>query len=169
MPFTPFHFGPGVLVKSLVGRRFWLSSFLAANVLIDIEVFYLIYTGQRPLHRFWHTYIGGGIAGIASGLIMFALISTLGPKFALDLLGKWTAKKDRLRAATDSLLAGLIGGVSHVFLDSLVHSDIRPFWPLDEKNELARSVPAGSLYFWLMVSGLVGGVIWLRWWLLAKD
>ena len=128
MPFTPFHFGPGLLVKSLAGKRFWLTSFVAANVLIDFEVLYLIYRGQRPLHQFLHTYLGGSVAGIVAGLGVFAVVWFVGPRFAPDLYKRLFCKSDRLREAAASIVAGLIGGVSHVFLDSLIHHDVRKFW-----------------------------------------
>jgi hypothetical protein len=35
MPFTPFHFGPGALLKSIFPRSVSLSAFVASQVLID--------------------------------------------------------------------------------------------------------------------------------------
>jgi len=51
MPFTPFHFGPGLLIKVCVPRWFWFTSFVLANVLIDCEVLYYMRVGEPPLRR----------------------------------------------------------------------------------------------------------------------
>ena len=70
MPFTPFHFGPGLFVKAWGPRRFWLTSFVVANILIDVEVLYFLWRNDPPIHRYLHTYVGGiamGPAGLRKG------------------------------------------------------------------------------------------------------
>ena len=37
MPFTPFHFGPGALLKSFLRHRFSFVTFVASQVVIDFE------------------------------------------------------------------------------------------------------------------------------------
>jgi membrane-bound metal-dependent hydrolase YbcI (DUF457 family) len=61
----------------------------------------------------------------------------------------------------DSGIAGIVGGVSHVFLDSLMHRDMHPFWPIVEGNALAGLVGVGNLHILLAASGVLGGLVWL--------
>lgn len=61
---TPWHLGPGLAAKSVLGRRMSLVAFMAAQVLMDGEVVLHIYTGARPLHAFMHTYIGATVAAV---------------------------------------------------------------------------------------------------------
>ena len=37
MPITPFHFGPGALVKVIVPKHFSWTIFALSNILIDLE------------------------------------------------------------------------------------------------------------------------------------
>ncbi len=79
MPLTPFHFGPGLLAKACSPRRFWLSSFVVANVLIDVEVLYFLYHRSPPLHRTLHTYAGGLGMGLVAAAATF-LVATFGTR-----------------------------------------------------------------------------------------
>jgi hypothetical protein len=55
MPFTPYHFGPNGFVGLLFRRWIDVPVFLAANVLIDLEVIAdkHIQPGW-PVHQVWH-------------------------------------------------------------------------------------------------------------------
>ena len=49
MPFTPFHFGVGLAVKSAIPGRFHLGFFVVLQVIIDLESLYnLVHTLPRP-------------------------------------------------------------------------------------------------------------------------
>ena len=65
------------------------------------------------------------------------------------------------RRLVDSLAAGVIGGVSHVFLDSLMHRDMHPFWPFATGNALAGVIGIGTLHGVLGLSGFFGVALWL--------
>lgn len=161
IPFTPFHFGPGLLVKACIPRSFWFSSFVAANVLIDVEVLVYIVRNDPPIHRHLHTYVGGAGIGILAGVLMFATMKLLrrcrinSDHFASGL----TTTKSAMLG--QSLIAGLVGGVSHILLDSLMHRDMRPWWPLSDENGLAGMVSVGSLHGGCALAGLFGLVLLL--------
>ena len=127
MPFTPFHFGPGLLAKSLAPGRFSWSAFAAAQVLIDCETLYYILRREYPLHRELHTFVGATSAGLAAAVLL--------PGLRLLAPGPVTRLKEfdpflKSEVSTTGILAGgLIGGASHPFLDGLMHGDIRPFSP----------------------------------------
>lgn len=161
MPFTPFHFGPGVLVKACLPQQFWLTSFMAANVLVDLEVLYYLRQNEPPLHRHWHTYLGGSVAGITAGVLMFATAWVA----VAFLPASWQALKRlrstrRVRLLSESLLSGLVGGISHIVLDSFMHHDMHPFWPLWDGNNLAGMIGVGALHGALAVSGVFGVLLW---------
>jgi len=48
-----------------------------------------------------------------------------------------------------------------VFLDSIMHSDVQPFWPLSMENGAYRLVSAGSLHMGCIFTGFFGLVFWL--------
>lgn len=183
MPFTPFHFGPGIMVKAFERRRFWLSSFMAANVLIDCEVLYYLRQGSVPIHRYLHTYIGGFAAGLLAGAVMFG-IAKLATRVRDRMINKRRVIVDPAtltnpddaapsrvtpvaRPGTPlaaSLVSGVIGGVSHVLLDSLMHRDMHPFWPFADGNGLIGVVDISTLHIALAASGFFGLMFWLLLW-----
>jgi membrane-bound metal-dependent hydrolase YbcI (DUF457 family) len=162
IPFTPFHFDPGLLAKVVLPRHFWLTSFLAANVLVDVEVLFWLWRGERAIHRLLHSYLGGVTIGIFAGVFMFSILRLLRkfPPFESTSThnptdGGWS------HHLIQSVIAGLIGGVSHVFLDSLMHRDIRPFWPFSDANGMLGVVGVGSLHVACAAAGFIGIVLWL--------
>ncbi len=56
MPFTPFHMGPGLLVKAVAGRHFSILTFGIAQVAMDIEPLMGLMRGATVLHGPTHTY-----------------------------------------------------------------------------------------------------------------
>ena len=55
MPATPFHFGPGLLVKAAAPRQFSMAAYSLAQVVIDIESGYYMLREATPVHRQAHT------------------------------------------------------------------------------------------------------------------
>src|SRR5690349_3393859 len=56
MPATPFHFGPGLLIKAVAPRQFSVTAYSVAQVVIDIESGYYLLKGDDPVHRQAHTF-----------------------------------------------------------------------------------------------------------------
>jgi hypothetical protein len=160
IPFTPFHFGPAFLAKGCFPNRYWITPFVLANVLIDCEVLYCLRFSLSPIHRYCHTYIGGTVVGGLSAVLAYVGIRTL-----LKLAPKtWFVncrRTPRRQLIADSAISGLVGGISHVFLDSLMHRDMHPFWPFANGNALAGIVGVGTLHLSLAASGFFGVVLWL--------
>ena len=69
MPFTPFHYGPGLLIKGLLPRHFSLTTFVATQVPIDCEPFYYMIRNEYPVHRELHTLIGATLLGAAAATV----------------------------------------------------------------------------------------------------
>ena len=68
MPFTPFHWGPGLLIGLSLFSIFDLPALLIASVITDIEPFSVLMLNlSYPLHGFFHSFLGGSIfAGLIS-------------------------------------------------------------------------------------------------------
>ncbi|MFH2007927.1 MAG: hypothetical protein ABI333_15200 [bacterium] len=64
MPFTPFHVGPALLIKPILGDRFSLGTFAAVQIAIDLEVAANIITDAADLHTRLHTLAGAFAIGI---------------------------------------------------------------------------------------------------------
>jgi len=119
VPFTPYHFGVGALVKSIAPRHFSFTAFAVSNVLIDVEplVRMLGLLDDTILHGPTHTFPGA------------VVIATL----TLPAVRLWdrTAAALRLTSLRPPavptwmvLTSALIGTVSHVILDSMMHADM---------------------------------------------
>ncbi len=166
MPFTPFHFGPGLALKSVTGRWFSFTVFCLAQVLIDLEPGWYMLAGADPLHRFFHTYLGATLAGIVA--------MTAGKPLCEWALRLWNARLSPAQARwlgapnaipwTAACSGGLIGAWSHVALDSLMHADLRPFAPFSPSNALLSLVDIDALYAACAAAGAAGlGVfLWRR-------
>ncbi|WP_232105780.1 DUF4184 family protein [Gimesia panareensis] len=150
------------MTKVFGPQSFWLTSFMAANVLIDMEVFYYMSRNELPLHRGLHTYLGGGAAGLLAGLLMWGVVLLL--VRVMPVSSRWKqrlAQTSQTRLLRQSLFAGLIGGLSHVFLDSLMHDDMHPLWPFVTGNSLAGSISVTALHIGLGLLGLFAIFLWL--------
>ncbi|HCS64509.1 MAG TPA: hypothetical protein DIW64_10770 [Cellvibrio sp.] len=159
MPFTPIHMGPGIFIKALLQGSFSLMVFGWTQIIMDIQPLVVLITGDGHLHGFSHTYIGA---------ILLAILSAVTGKY-LSQLGLWVL---RLRpSATISIswsvvfLSSFIGSFSHVFLDSIMHSDVQPFFPATLSNPMWQIISVSLLHKLCLYSGLVGAAIYyfIRW------
>jgi membrane-bound metal-dependent hydrolase YbcI (DUF457 family) len=151
MPFTPFHFGPAALVHAAAPGYVSFLTFCGANVLVDVEPLYFMLTQQEPIHRFFHTYVGATVAA-AIVVALFVLVR----RFAKPLLRTLWVKNLSTRVV---VLGALAGTYSHVFLDSLMHADVRPFAPFSDANPLLGAVSFTALHLFCLLAGIVGVVL----------
>lgn len=154
MPATPFHLGPGLLIKAAAPRQFSMAAYSLAQVVIDIESGFYLLRGEYPVHRQAHTFLLGGLIGLLCGLI----VSRIGRWWARprDAVAEVLAAEFRLPIAA---MSGLFGGIFHSVLDGIMHADIRPFRPFTEANPLYELVSLRVLYLFCIITGLVGGVL----------
>jgi len=151
MPFTPFHFGPGILLKACAPRAVSLTAFVISQVVIDIESGYHLLRNDWPVHREVHSLPVAGLVGILTGT-------------AVWIVGrKRRASNEAMIQAEVALLpahvSGLVGGLSHPLLDAVMHTDLRPFWPFSTANPLLAVMGLGYLHLFCVGSGIVGAVI----------
>jgi len=155
MPFTPFHMGPGILVKSLLQGSFSLMVFGWAQIIMDIQPLIVLITGEGHLHGFSHTYIG------ASLLAIFAALSgKYLSEFGLYILDISTESAPVKISWWVAFLSAFIGTYSHVVLDSIMHIDVQPFYPFSYLNPMLGFVDVITLHKFCLYSGLVGAVIY---------
>lgn len=146
MPVTPFHLGPGLLVKALAPGRVSLAAFALANAVIDAESVANLLLGRWPVHAVLHSVPGAVLAGALSGLAVWRL----GPR-------RWGSEEVGLGAA---LVGGLLGGLGQTGLDAVMHADLRPLWPVSGANPLLGAVGLEALHGACVLAGLVGAVAW---------
>lgn len=61
---------------------------------------------------------------------------------------------------TAALVGAAIGAVSHVWLDAVIHGDVRPLAPLSDANPLFVAGSFGWVHLGCVVAGAVGLVTW---------
>lgn len=149
MPVTPFHFGPGLLLKAAAPRAVSFSAFVAANVVIDVESLVNLVSGRYPIHAELHTFVSSLLVGVLVGGL-------------IGLFGRWRRTQSPEWSLGPALAGGVAGGVSHPFLDGIMHGDIRPFLPITAENPLYRLVELDTLHSACTVAGLLGAVF-LAW------
>jgi membrane-bound metal-dependent hydrolase YbcI (DUF457 family) len=153
MPVTPFHFGPGAAFHSAAPKQVSFLAFCAANILIDVEPLYFMLTQQFPLHRFFHTYVGASII-LLSVFALFLGMLKLAAVVPLPNVFDW--KQLTIRSV---IIGAALGSYSHIVLDSVMHSDIRPFSPLSEANPLLGAVSLSALHWSCLAAGALGLIV----------
>jgi hypothetical protein len=154
MPFTPFHMGPGILIKAVLQGSFSLIVFGWSQIVMDLQPLMAILTGRGEYHGFTHTYLGATLIGA---------FSTLTGKYLAELVLVRVLGKHRLEIAVTWWVAGLsafIGTYSHIVLDSIVHADMQPLYPFSAANHLLHLLSWGSMHKLCVVAGIVGAAIY---------
>ena len=68
VPFTPFHMGPGILLKAVLQGSFSLMVFGWAQIIMDVQPLIVLLSGEGHLHGFTHTYLGATLIGAVSAI-----------------------------------------------------------------------------------------------------
>ncbi len=153
--------GPGILIKAILQGFFSLIIFGWAQILMDLQPLFVIITGKGSLHGFSHTYVGA---------TLIALISAFTGKWIYEMVmvfikKDFTVYQKKLFDVPKKLTTGvciisaLLGTYSHVILDSIMHADVEPFYPINLENNLHLVLSIESLYKLCIYTGVVGSVI----------
>jgi hypothetical protein len=159
MPFTPYHFGPGLLVKAAAPERFSLAAYALTEVAVDAEVLIRLAQGKQPVHGPAHTLLGAVVVGLVVGA-------------AVAVIGRWSQQarpgwadgrlaRSELRPA-NALTGGLVAGISASLLDALMHPGVAPFAPWFGGNPLLGAVSAAGLQAACVVAGVLGVILLAR-------
>lgn len=153
MPLTPFHWGPGLLIGLVLISYIDFPTFLVASVIVDIEpILVLIFNLEYPLHGFFHSFVGGTIVAILLDVVMSKIRASLSPLLSFFKL----EEKSSFR---NILLASLSGIYIHILLDSRMHMDIKPFYPLDFNPFLSGNMSAVWGIYMLCIWCFIGAAI----------
>ena len=165
MPFTPFHMGPGLLIKAFLQGSFSLMVFGWTQIIMDIQPLIALLNRDENIHGFTHTYIGAVLIAIFSAVTGKHL-----SEFGLVVLRISRQHQPIKISWVVTLISAFIGSFSHVILDSLMHKDMRPFSPFSDTNILLDAVTVGDIYKYCTYSGLLGTVLYfsIRYWLQQK-
>jgi hypothetical protein len=161
VPFTPFHFGPGLLAKGIAARWCSWTAFVASNVLIDVESFYYLMQGAWPVHRRLHTFVGAAIVGIATAGLLLGARAVM-PRIRRRL----ETSRPTIRAEATLLgivVGAMLGALSHPLLDGIMHADIEPLRPWRSGNPLHELIGLGNLHLACIASALAGLVLVYVW------
>jgi hypothetical protein len=163
MPFTPFHFGPGLLLEAVAPRAFSLVTFIIVQVLIDFETLYFLLRREWPVHRVLHTLVGGTVLGLAVGGAAWMVGSGLVARSGPAGLGRFLQRTVRAEVSLlGTLLEGAIGGASHSVLDGMMHADVRPYWPFSSSPGWMGLIRVDVLHSACALAGVLGVVaLWL--------
>jgi len=153
MPLTPFHLGPGLLIGLLLFSYIDFPTFLVASVIVDVEPIVVLAFGlDYPLHGFFHSFLGGTLVAFLLAVVMSKVRESLSPLLSFFKLEHKSSFKT-------ILIASLSGIYIHILLDSRMHRDIRPFYPLDFNPLLSSSTLPGlqvyMLCFWCFIGAAV--------------
>ena len=148
MPFTPYHIGPGIFIKSLLRTRFSLFIFGWTQILMDVQALLFIFIGFGSLHGISHTYIGA---------IFISIISVISGKFLINLINYYNNEIKIMSPSFQVIyISAFIGSFSHIILDSIMHADMQPFYPFFIDNNILRLISINQLHEFCIYSGVVG-------------
>lgn len=156
MPFTPFHFGPGMLIKGLMPGQFSLATFALANVAMDVEPLVQLLRDHAQLHGASHTLIGAAVIGVATALAAPRLITG-----ANRLYRKWQTHTGIPMRITQqqAWLSALLGSGSHLLLDATMHHDMHMFLPFSDATPLLQPAWTQNVYLACVLAGMMGMLI----------
>ena len=124
LPFTPYHFGPVLLIGMIVFPALNITALLISSVILDIEPFIVWMYGLRgPLHGISHTYLVATLAAVLVSVVVRMLRKPLNTLMSLFELSQDFSFRSLF-------FASIVGTYSHVLLDSFLYSEMNPFFPL---------------------------------------
>ena len=130
-------------------------------MLMDIQPILVIITGKGNLHGFSHTYIGATIIAVISawsGKWIYSLIMKFINRDFTEYQKKLFDVPKKL-TTTVCITSAIIGTYSHILLDSIMHADVEPFYPVYTHNNLHLIISIIELYKLCIYTGFIGLLI----------
>ena len=167
MPITPFHLGPGAVVKAAAPRHFSFTVFAFSQVLIDLEpVGFFLLTGD-PIHPYLHTFLGATLVFVVSwwaGRPLCVWLLRTWNAWLSPAQGRWLAVEPGI-PQIPAAIGAFIGAYSHVAIDSIMHVDVQPFAPFSGARPWLGIVSIDALHLICVTAGVIGiaVLLLLRW------
>jgi membrane-bound metal-dependent hydrolase YbcI (DUF457 family) len=160
MPFTPYHFGPGLLLGVLFFPFVDLVAVLTGAVVLDIEPLVVLMFGlSAPLHGLAHTYVFAVLVSVALAAVLWTVRRPL-----LVITSPFGVTQEPTKSSL--LLGSLMGTFSHVLLDSFLYAEMNPFFPV-LGNPFLGLLTQVVVYDLCVYSLLIGfGLYVLRFWVM---
>lgn len=159
MPFTPFHMGPGLAFKGVLGRRMSIVVFGWSQIVIDVQPGIALLRNDLIIHGWTHTLLGAFPIGILAGLSFY---------FGNTLFQRWSPTRALLQklGLTDCSwrvvwTSSFVGTYSHILLDSLMHLDMRPWYPYVKTQPLLALMSDPQVYWLCVWMGVLGALLLL--------
>ena len=149
MPLTPFHLGPTFAIGMIFQRQINMAAILLASTVIDVRTMYC-FLNNCHLHGPLHTYLGATVFAMAIIIVIYTSKNHL-----RKLSDKLKIKQSY--SVKSIILGALVGAWSHVFLDSFMHYDITPFWPILENPFLG--VISNQINYNITIIGFGIGIV----------
>ena len=137
--------------------------FTLTQGVMDSEVVLAIFLGHGAIHGLllFHTFPGAIVIAALSigiGLPLARWTTRQWNIFDTQNRGKfsWVGQEMSVFAVVSGALAG---GLSHVFLDAIINTDVSPFAPFSEVNPFYNLMSRAALYLALTALGVIGGAI----------
>jgi membrane-bound metal-dependent hydrolase YbcI (DUF457 family) len=154
MPFTPYHFGPAVLIGILLFPFIDFATIVVASVILDLEPLAVIFFDlPMPLHAFFHTYLGATIVSIILSICIYPFRKSLN-----EIVSFFGLKQES--SFRHILPASLIGTYSHVLLDSFLYAEMNPLFPA-LGNPFVDFLAGGFVYNLCLVLGVIGFFVYM--------
>lgn len=154
MPFTPYHFGPALLIGVLLFPFIDFTTVMIASVILDLEpLAVILFDLPIPLHAFFHTYLGATIVAVVLSIGIYPF-----RKYLNEMVSFFGLEQES--SFRHIIPASLIGTYSHVLLDSFLYVEMNPFFPL-LGNPFVGALAGGFVYNLCLVLGLVGFFVYM--------
>src|SRR4029453_4585573 len=98
------------------------------------------------------------IAGLSTG-VMLVVIRRIIHWLSPDSINPFDSLRPSLKGELSGvgiMIGALVGGVSHPFLDGIMHQDVRPFAPWGDANPFLGVIGLEALHLGCLFLGLVG-------------
>ena len=162
MPVTPFHLGPALLFKAGGPSRFSLGLFAAVQIIIDLESVYNMMAERMPIHATLHTFPGALAVSFLAIVPGRYGVSYLKGKLVRYVGPEWARVRTQLGPVlwVAAMTGALLGGVTHVLLDAMMHSDAQPFLPFRSGNPFLIPGSFEWLHIACALAALIGLLVW---------
>lgn len=144
--------GPGIAVKAAMQRHFSLMVFGWSQIAMDLQPLFAMLSGRGELHGFSHTLMGATLIGLACAITGKPL-----GELGLRLLREAHHLPIRWQVSCTS---AFIGSYSHIAIDSIMHVDVQPLFPLSTASPLHALVSIDTLHLLCAAGALAGGAVW---------
>jgi len=153
MPFTPFHFGPGLLISLTFLSFIDIPTFLIASVIVDVEPFLVLFFDLNyPLHGFFHSFLGGFMVAVLLTIVMSKIRKYFTPLITFF-------KIEQAISLKKILFSSILAIFLHILLDAPIYSDIQPFFPFEFNPFYRNSVMPGLISYLICAWCFVGAII----------